>query len=355
MFTKNVFIIAGGLIFGIVASLLTQLGNPPNMGLCIACFYRDIAGAIGFHRALVVQYLRPEIMGIVLGSFITSIILREFKPRGGSSTIIRFLLGLFMMVGALVFLGCPTRDIIRIAGGDLNAAIGLLGLIFGILVGLIFLKKGYNLGRSSKTSSLSGWVIPSIMIFLFLLAVIKPDFIFSSKSGPGAMYAPLIISILAGLLIGFIGQRSRMCFAGAWRDIFLVKDFYLFSGVFAFFAGVLVTNIVFDYFQSGFYHVGFENQAIAHSSHIWNFAGMILVGLCATLLGGCPFRQTILSGEGDSDAGVTVIGMIAGAGISHNFLLASSPKGVSMLGPISVILGIIFCLTVAFIMSRDNL
>ena len=36
------------------------------MGMCIACFIRDIAGALGLHRAAVAQYIRPEIIGIVL-------------------------------------------------------------------------------------------------------------------------------------------------------------------------------------------------------------------------------------------------------------------------------------------------
>jgi hypothetical protein len=38
------------------------------MGICVACFERDIAGALGLHRANVVQYISPEIIGFVLGS-----------------------------------------------------------------------------------------------------------------------------------------------------------------------------------------------------------------------------------------------------------------------------------------------
>ena len=43
--TKGV-LLAGGII-GILASLLQYLGNPGNMGICVACFERDIAGALG--------------------------------------------------------------------------------------------------------------------------------------------------------------------------------------------------------------------------------------------------------------------------------------------------------------------
>ena len=78
-----------------------------NAGFCVACFTRDIAGALGLHRAAVVQYLRPEIPGFVLGAFLSALMFREYAPRSGSSPVIRFFLGMCAMFGALVFLGCP--------------------------------------------------------------------------------------------------------------------------------------------------------------------------------------------------------------------------------------------------------
>ena len=136
--------IAGGLI-GLIAVALAHFGNPGNMGFCVACFTRDIAGALGFHRAGVVQYIRPEIPGFILGSFISSLIFREYSPRGGSSPAVRFGLGLFAMLGALVFLGCPWRAYLRVAGGDWNALYGVGGLIAGVLLGIVFLWNGFSL------------------------------------------------------------------------------------------------------------------------------------------------------------------------------------------------------------------
>jgi len=144
-----------------------------------------------------------------------------------------------------------------------------------------------------------------------------------------------------------------MCFVGAWRDVFLVRDFYLISGVAAFFIGALVTNYVAGNFgASGIYHWGFASQPVAHTDHLWNFLGMSLLGLAATLIGGCPLRKLILSGEGDTDAGMTVLGYLAGAGIAHNFLLASSPQGVGTWGPVAVIIGLGFCVMVGFLMME---
>jgi YedE family putative selenium metabolism protein len=313
---------------------------------------RDIAGALGLHRADVVQYLRPEIIGFILGGFITAYFFKEFRSRGGSSPIIRFCLGFFCMVGALVFLGCPVRMLIRLAGGDLNGITALLGIITGVLIGIYFLKSGYSLGRTKAESATSSLIIPFLMIIILEFAILTPHFIFASAKGPGSMHAPLIISLVAGLAVGFIAQRTRMCFVGGWRDIFLVKDFYLFSGLVSFFIGVLITNLALGNFSTGLYHVGFSDQPIAHSMHTWNFLGMTLVGLTATLLGGCPLRQSILASEGDTDAGITLLGLFAGAAFAHNFFLASSPKWVGEFGPIAVIIGLVFCTAIGFLMRE---
>ena len=124
---EKMIILIAGLAIGIMASLLVYLGNPANMGFCIACFLRDTSGALGLHRAAAVQYIRPEIIGLVLGAFLMALMKKEYGAKGGSSPMTRFVLAVFAMIGCLMFLGCPFRMILRIAGGDLNGLLGLLG------------------------------------------------------------------------------------------------------------------------------------------------------------------------------------------------------------------------------------
>ena len=48
-------LIVAGSITGIISVVLVLLGNPANMGFCIACFYRDIAGALSLYSVAVGQ------------------------------------------------------------------------------------------------------------------------------------------------------------------------------------------------------------------------------------------------------------------------------------------------------------
>ena len=350
-----------GVAVGAAAVLLTVLGNPANMGFCIACFLRDIAGALNFQQAGldpetgtgIVQYIRPEIIGLVLGACAMALFKKEFRPKGGSAPMVRFIIAVFVMIGALVFLGCPLRMVIRIGGGDLNALVGLAGFVIGILIGIVFLRRGFSLRRAYPQTQAEGWMLPAAMIGLLVLAVAAPAFIKFSQTGPGSQHAALLAALAVAFVVGALAQRARLCMAGGLRDVFLFRDFKLLYGFAAIFVLVLIGNLA-----AGTFSPGFALQPVSHSAHLWNFLGMALVGWGSVLLGGCPLRQLILAGEGNGDSALTVLGMMAGAAISHNFGLAGNADalneagelvvgGVSAAGKAAVILGFLVCLAVS--------
>ena len=340
---ERIQIVIAGLIIGVIASLLVFFGNPSNMGFCIACFLRDTAGGLGLHRAAAVQYIRPEIIGLVLGSFIVALCKKEFSAKGGSAPVTRFVLGFFVMVGCLMFLGCPFRMILRLAGGDLNALLGLLGFVLGILAGVFFLKRGYSLKRTYTQTKLDGVIFPAIQVVVFILLVAAPAFIFFTEAGggPGAKHAAVAISLIAGLIVGALAQRTRLCMVGGIRDIVLFREPKLLMGFGAILVSALVCNLILNGVgEATFFHLGFKGQPIAHTDGLWNCLGMLLVGFGCVLLGGCPLRQLVMSGEGNSDSAVTVLGLIVGAAFCHNFGLASSADGPTAAGKIAVLLGI---------------
>lgn len=334
-------VLAGGLV-GLAAVVLTALGNPVNMGFCIACFLRDIAGATKMHSAAVVQYFRPEIVGLLLGAFIMSVASKEYRAKAGSSPATRFVLGAFVMIGALAFLGCPLRMVLRLAGGDLNALIALFGFIAGIAVGVVCLNKGFSLKRAYDVGKAEGGMLLVVLSGLFILSLAVPALFAFSEKGPGSMHAPALIALLIATAVGAAAYKTRLCMAGGIRDGIMFKDFKLLYGFIAIFLVALVGNLVTNKFN-----LGFTGQPVAHSDHLWSFLGMALVGWGSVLLGGCPLRQLILAGSGNGDSAVTVLGMIVGAAFSHNFGLAGaaanaeSAGGVGPKGRVAIIIGFV--------------
>jgi hypothetical protein len=137
-----------------------------------------------------------------------------------------------------------------------------------------------------------------------------------------------------------------------------MRDYHLLYGVAAMLVVAFGMNLLL-----GQVHFGIAGQPIAHSNELWNFLGMSLAGLAYALAGGCPGRQLFLSGEGDGDAAVFVLGMMTGAAFAHNFNLAAKPDaildgtavmgGLSSFGMEAVVLGLVVCLVIGFGM-REN-
>ena len=357
LFDKTWKLALSGVVIGLLVMLLAMSGNPANMAICVACFIRDAAGALKLHTAAPVQYFRPEIVGFVCGSFLISMATKEYRSTAGSAPMVRFLLGAVMMIGALVFLGCPLRMVLRMSAGDLNAYVALIGFAGGVATGSCFLKKGFSLGRAYETKSLSGAVLPVLLAALLVIGVAAGAYA-ASTEGPGSKHAPLLLALMVALVIGALAQKSRMCFAGSIRDVILMKNFDLLSIIAALCAVMTIYNIA-----TGNFHLSFSGQPIAHSQHLWNILGMYVVGFAAVLAGGCPLRQLILAGQGSSDSAVTFLGMLLGAAFAHNFNLVGSaakaatatdaavPGGPAMPGKIAVIV----CIVLLFVIAATNL
>ena len=163
----------------------------------------------------------------------------------------------------------------------------------------------------------------------------------AADGGPGGKHAAIFISLLAGLIVGALAQRTRLCMVGGIRDMILFRDSKLLLGFAAILVSALTCNLVLTAVTSGaYFHPGFSGQPIAHTDGLWNFLGMYLTGFGCVLLGGCPLRQLVLSGEGNSDSAITVLGLMTGAAFCHNFGLAASADGPTANGKIAVMIGI---------------
>lgn len=346
------YILMGGVI-GIGAVVLSYYGNPANTGLCVSCFMENIAGALGLHDNIRMQYLRPEIMGFVLGSFSLSLYRRDFASTGGSSPMLRFLVGILLIIGCSIFMGCPVKMIVRISAGDLTAIIGLLGLITGIYIGLEFVENGFQLGVAGPSPRANGLIVPGVMFFLLVLAFGQPSFIGESSKGAGAQHAPFFLSLGLGLLVGALAQRTQFCITGGIARIFLwgprevmncPRSTAMLVSLASFLSLALVANLL-----TGQFNFGLHGQPSSNESYGWAFLGMLMVGFGSILIRGCPLRQLVAAGQGDNDAGATVMGMLVGAALVQNWDLGGNASGTPPAGQIAVLLGICLLFVVGII------
>lgn len=183
--------------------------------------------------------------------------------------------------------------------------------------------------------ALNGLVIPLLMAGLLVAWLVHPSFIQFSQVGPGAQKAKGTLALGSGLFIGVLAQRSRFCLTGGIGNLIASRDPRMLSG--------LVSMLVFAFLASvirGLYVPGLEGQPGSHLAYGWSFAGMALVGAVSILVGGCPFRQLILAGQGDSDAGMVVLGMLVGGAITQAWGLSSTNLGPTSLGQVATLLGL---------------
>ncbi len=123
-----------------------------------------------------------------------------------------------------------------------------------------------------------------------------------------------VASLVIGVALGYLGQRSRMCFVGGLRDFLLVRDTALLKGLFAFalVAWVafplarLVTGVALDT------PLGTDIVTV-----LVTMAGGFGVGYVSTLANGCPLRQHVLAAQGVTSSLTYLAGFFAGAIVFH--------------------------------------
>jgi len=339
-----------GALLGGLGVLLSVWGNPENSGICVSCFIENSAGALGLHDNTNMQYLRPELIGFVLGSTASAMFFREFRSRGGSAPLSRLFLGIFMIFGCAVFIGCPIKLFLRLSAGDLTAVSGVIGLLAGVWAGLKGLASGVELTAPKTGNGSGGHLIPALFVLLLIFFMVRPGFLLFSSKGSATQHAPWMIALAAGLVLGILAQRSRFCITGSIRDTLLMG--IRISAVWGLLAFVIVSLLIS--IATGRFHYGLYGQPGAHLDYVWSFLGMGLVGWISVIIGGCPFRQLIKAGEGDADAGLVVVGMFIGGALAQSWGIAATAAGVSLYGKVAVLIGFVLVASASIFLRQRN-
>ena len=140
-----------GVIIGFLAAfgqaLLFSAGGPEAYGFCVACHLRDFTNDIVNSVAGTELAVAPisknsilpalSIIGVMIGAFIAAKSNKEFKIKKGTfkDYIVYFISGVLVLTFALLVGGCPYRNALRFAYGDLIALIGILAMAVGVFVG----------------------------------------------------------------------------------------------------------------------------------------------------------------------------------------------------------------------------
>jgi len=219
----------------------------------------------------------------------------------------------------------------------------MIGLITGVYIGIKFIDGGFSIGKPIQIPMINAIFIPALMILFLIVLIWEPSFISLSTKGAGAEHAPFFLSLFAGLVIGALAQRTGFCITGGIARLFLwgpkelkgcPKTSGLLIGVVSFFLVALFASLL-----TGQFLLGLHGQPSSNESYGWSFLGMLMVGFGSVLIRGCPFRQVVLAGQGDLDAGAAVLGMLVGGALVQNWRLGGNAVGTPYEGQLAVLLG----------------
>ena len=142
-----------------------------------------------------------------------------------------------------------------------------------------------------------------------------------------AVFFVHIVTLLLGILIGYLAQRSGYCSIGGFRDYFLFRHTRILSGYLTLIAASFVGYLLFWFLTPA----AMEHFFWAFTSGpltpvpgapggldtavylIFSIVPGFFVGLIAVFIGGCPIRQTVMASEGNYKAAWFFVGMCVGS------------------------------------------
>ncbi len=157
-----------------------------------------------------------------------------------------------------------------------------------------------------------------------------------------------VVTLIAGVITGYLAQRSRLCFVGGLRDFLLIRDTELLKGAIAFFLAAWLAFPLVSLLGGTVWTVSEpaaptadlvtpvgpseaplppEEPQISSPAPFrpWLPAVVAVVagfglGFASVLANGCPLRQHVLAGQGLGDAWAYLAGFYAGALAYHQLV-----------------------------------
>lgn len=123
----------------------------------------------------------------------------------------------------------------------------------------------------------------------------------------------MMATLIVGVLIGYMGQRSRFCTISGIRDYFMMKDSLRLKGLFGIIIGGAIGYALFGLMWGDIPNFplgleGFDSTGLLIAAVI----GSIGLGFFSVYAEGCPFRQHVMAAEGRQGAMYYLIGFYIG-------------------------------------------
>jgi uncharacterized membrane protein YedE/YeeE len=314
----------GALAFGFVNILMfiysRAIGVFPQMSMWGAKFYNFVG--VEVEAPFIPYQLGPLHLdlhsminfGIILGVLMAAFLAREFKIRTEDwrGCLTGFIGGILMGYGTVITPPCNV-------GGFFSATMALslsgplmaIGLLFGAYLGGLYLQshakkacmqvdfasapKGIstNAAKPSKQPYLS-----VVIIFMIVIAVS----IYVSKGMP--KHAVLLVF---GAVFGIIVQRSRLCFAAAFREILLTRNGSMMKAILL---SIGLSSLAFTILKFS----GYKPEHFVLPTGIHTVIGGFIFGIGMVIAGGCGIGILWRSAEGYIRSWFAVIGGMLSAG-----------------------------------------
>lgn len=143
-----------------------------------------------------------------------------------------------------------------------------------------------------------------------------------------------IVTLGIGLVLGYLGQRSRFCTISGIRDFYLVHDTYRLKGLIGVIVGGLVGFSVVSLLGGNL--PGFPLFSEGINIQPWTLIPLSLIGgfgmaYFSVMAEGCPFRQHVLAGEGRMSGIFYLVGLVVGV-IFFDIVIVPFLQLITLLG-----------------------
>ncbi len=121
-----------------------------------------------------------------------------------------------------------------------------------------------------------------------------------------------LVTLVVGVLIGYLGQRSTFCTISGVRDLFLLKDTYRLKGLFGIIVGGVIGYTAFKLIGGDVPNFPLGMDVPSAGVLITCIIGGLGIGFWSVFAEGCPFRQHVMAAEGRDGAMFYLMGFYIG-------------------------------------------